>query len=162
MLHFLKKKEELFLYPPQMGKVVGIEQVPDAAFSSKMMGEGFAVIPEGDEIFSPASGTISVVTEPSLHAYGITTDDGLELLVHVGIDTVGMNGEGFTTCVIPGEHVKCGQLLGSANHALISQKGFDTHIIVVITNSQRLQSFKINREVVTDVHAGLFQYALKK
>jgi glucose-specific phosphotransferase system IIA component len=121
---------------------VDISIVPDEVFSKKILGDGFAVIPSDNNFFSPASGTISDVTE-TLHAYCITTDDGLELLVHIGIDTVNLKGKGFTSHVKNGDRIKLGDPLASADLKLIESSGYNTTSMVVVTNTELLRSFKV-------------------
>ena len=82
----------------QTGEAVSITEVPDPVFSEKMMGDGFAIIPTENKVCSPVSGEVVSVTK-SLHAYGIRTEEGLEVLVHVGLDTVALNGEGFKSSI---------------------------------------------------------------
>ena len=106
MLGFFKK--EKFLTAPVCGEIIEISKVRDEVFSQKILGDGFAVIPEDGNIYSPADGTVTDVTETN-HAYCITSDDGLEILVHIGIDTVKLNGKGFDVLVETGQIVSAGQ-----------------------------------------------------
>ena len=140
MLDFLKK--EKYLSSIAEGSIVDISVVPDEVFSKKILGDGFAVIPSGNDFFSPASGTVSDVTE-TLHAYCITTDDGLEILVHIGIDTVNLKGEGFTPRVKKGDRIERGAPLASADLAAIEGAGYNTTSMVVVTNTELLRSFKV-------------------
>lgn len=158
---FSRFKKKKYLYSPQVGEIVELEKVPDEVFAQKLFGEGFAVIPEGGEIYSPIAGVIKMVSAPSLHAYGIETDDGLELLIHVGIDTVEMKGEGFKTFVQAGDKVLPGDLLGEVDLIKVRQKGYNTHMIVAVGNSDKLKSFEVKCNHINDLDMGVFEYATK-
>jgi glucose-specific phosphotransferase system IIA component len=106
---FGKKKEIQFLMPIS-GEVVKLETVEDPVFSGKMMGDGFAIIPADGKIYSPISGTIASIF-PTGHAVGIQLDETLDVLIHFGLDTVKLKGEGFTAHVKQGDTVKAGDLL---------------------------------------------------
>ena len=140
MFDFFKK--EKFLTAVAKGQVVDITKVPDQVFSQKILGDGFAVIPETGEISSPVSGTVSDVTE-TLHAYCITSDDGLEILVHIGIDTVELKGSGFTPLVKKGVRINQGDALAEADLKLLKSKGYITATVVVITNTESLKSYSV-------------------
>ena len=103
-----KKQANKVLYSMANGKSIAIEEVPDEVFSTKMMGDGIAVIPDEGKIYAPCDGKISMVIDNTKHAVGIETDDGVELLIHVGLDTVDLMGEGFQTHVVIGDNVKVG------------------------------------------------------
>ncbi|MGM0213710.1 sucrose-specific PTS transporter subunit IIBC [Enterococcus sp. AZ109] len=116
------------------GKVVPLSQVNDPVFSTEMMGKGVAIIPEDNQLFAPADGVLTVMYD-SKHAYGIQTDDGAEVLIHVGIDTVNLAGEFFTTNKKRGERVKKGELLGTFDREAIKKAGYDDTVMILITNS---------------------------
>lgn len=158
---FNRFKKKKYLYAPQIGEIVELEKVPDAVFAQKLFGEGFAVIPQAGKIYSPVTGVVQMVSEPSLHAYGIETEDGLELLIHVGIDTVEMKGEGFKTYVKAGDQVQQGDLLGEADLNAVTARGYDTHMIVAVGNSDRLKSFEVTCNHIDDLETGVFEYATK-
>ena len=126
------------------GEVVSITEVNDAVFSQKMMGDGFAVKPSGNEVFSPVDGKITS-TFPTKHAIGIETDNGLEILVHMGIDTVELKGEGFELFVEEGQDIKAGNKLAEMNLASIKEAGKDTAIMVVFTNLTDKQTFELTQ-----------------
>jgi PTS system beta-glucosides-specific IIC component len=119
---------------PVGGVVLPLEQVADPVFSSGALGRGAAVRPSDGTFVAPIDGEIVTVMP---HAYGIR-GGGLEVLVHVGIDTVELNGAHFSTAVEPGQQVRAGDTLGSADLAAVAAAGFDTTVIVVITNSGEL------------------------
>ena len=101
MFNFLKKEKNTVktLTAPVDGKVIDLSEVDDPVFAQKMMGEGIAIIPEGNIVAAPADGTIVLIPE-TRHAFGMKLADGLELLVHIGLDTVNLGGEGFSALVV--------------------------------------------------------------
>lgn len=141
MFNFLSK--EKFLTSVARGDIINISKVPDQVFSQKFLGEGFAVVPNDDGfIFSPAEGTIRDISE-TLHAYCITTTDGLEIIVHIGLDTVELKGEPFVPKVEVGEKVKQGDLIAHADLSKIRNSGYNPVTIVAITNSDILKSVNV-------------------
>ena len=116
---------------PLSGQPVLLSEVPDEVFSQKVLGDGVAIIPDDGKLYSPVNGEISTVAE-TLHAYGFTSDDGLEILVHVGLDTVGLKGEGFKPCVKEGDRVKVGDLVAEIDLDYIKAQGLNTITPVII------------------------------
>ncbi|MGE8203339.1 PTS sugar transporter subunit IIA [Heyndrickxia sp. NPDC080065] len=129
-----KEKEELQIYAPVNGEIIPIEEVPDPVFSQKMMGEGVAVIPTKGNIHAPVDGTIIQVA-PTKHAVGILAKDGSEILIHVGLETVSLKGEGFKVAVNNGDKVSAGQLLIEVDWDYIQVHAKSTVTPIVITNS---------------------------
>ena len=125
---------------PANGEMIPIDKVEDDVFSQKMMGEGFAVVPENGEIASPVAGTI-VSVFPTKHAIGIKTDDDIEVLLHMGIDTVDLGGEAFEIKVREGEKVKSGKVVATADLAKIQKAGKMTTMIVVFTNGDKIKDY---------------------
>lgn len=125
---------------PANGEMIPIDEVEDDVFSQKMMGEGFAVVPENGEIASPVAGTI-VSVFPTKHAIGIKTDDDIEVLLHMGIDTVDLCGEAFKIHVQEGEKVKAGKVVATADLAKIQKAGKMTTMIVVFTNGDKIKDY---------------------
>jgi PTS system glucose-specific IIC component len=125
---------------PANGEMIPIDKVEDDVFSQKMMGEGFAVVPENGEIASPVAGTI-VSVFPTKHAIGIKTDDDIEVLLHMGIDTVDLGGEAFKIHVQEGEKVKAGKVVATADLAKIQKAGKMTTMIVVFTNGDKIKDY---------------------
>lgn len=117
------------------GKVIPITEVNDQVFSSKALGEGVAIQPAGQMITAPCNGVVSMIAEDSNHAIGITLNNGAELLLHIGLDTVSMNGEGFRVFVKENDNIKQGEKLLEFDKQLIESKGFETTCILVVTNS---------------------------
>lgn len=132
----LESKE--ILLSPLSGRIVSLENVPDPTFAQKMMGEGIAIEPVEGQVVSPVDGEI-VTLFPTKHAVGIRSNEGLEILIHVGIDTVSMNGEGFELLVSLGDRVKAGDALLNIDLSLIAQKAKSTITPVIITNYDDLK-----------------------
>ena len=132
------------VYSVADGEVIALEQVKDPVFSQKMMGDGFAVEPTNGNIVSPVSGTVSSVF-PTKHALGIVTEAGLEVLVHIGLDTVSLEGKPFTVHVAEGQKVAAGDLLVTADLDAIRAAGRETSTIVVFTNGDVIKSVKLEQ-----------------
>ena len=130
------KKEKLMLAVAD-GQAIPLSEVPDEAFASGMLGVGFAIKPTAGTVYSPVSGKIISITD-SRHAYTILTDDGLDVLVHIGIDTVSLGGEGFVSMVVAGEHIQAGSVIARADMELITSKNLSTVIPVLVTNPENL------------------------
>ena len=133
------------------GKTIPLSQVPDEAFSQGMLGDGVAVEPLDGTIYSPVDGKVESITD-TRHAYTLTTSDGLDILIHIGIDTVSLKGEGFLSMVSVGDSVKAGDVLARVDLNLLRGKNYPTVIPVLITNPEKLQSKKIN---LGDVRGGI-------
>lgn len=136
------KKECIHFLPVAKGKTIRLEDVPDAVFSQKMLGDGYAVIPSEGVILAPVSGVI-VQVFPTLHAIGIETKDGLEVLVHIGLNTVELKGEGFSLLCEVGKKVKAGDPLVKVDLAFLKEKNISDIIPVVITNMQKVKSVEV-------------------
>ena len=119
---------------PIVGDVVALSNVNDPVFSSGAMGQGIAVKPSQDVVYAPADAEVTIVF-PTGHAYGLRTANGAEILIHVGIDTVSMNGEGFNHKVAQGDKVKAGDVLGTFDSAKIAAAGLDNTTMVIVTNT---------------------------
>ena len=124
------------------GEVIAISDVKDPVFSQKMMGDGFAVEPENGNIYSPVAGTITSIF-PTKHALGLLTDSGLEVLVHIGLDTVSLEGKPFEVHVAEGQKVAAGDLLVTADLEAIKAAGRETSTVVVFTNAQAIKSVTV-------------------
>ena len=141
-VHFKGVTEEVFSVAD--GQVVALEQVEDPVFAQKMMGDGFAVEPANGNIVSPVTGTVSSIF-PTKHALGLVTDSGLEVLVHIGLDTVSLEGKPFTVHVSEGQKVAAGDLLVTADLDAIREAGRKTSTVVVFTNGDVLKSVKLEQ-----------------
>ena len=131
---FKKKEKKLVVGSPAKGKAVSLKEVNDPTFAEEMLGKGAAVIPEEGKIYAPADGEIGMVFD-TLHAVSMTTDFGAELLIHVGLDTVKMKGDGFTGHVKAGDHVKKGDLLLEVDLEKVKAAGYDTITPVLVCNT---------------------------
>ena len=141
-VHYKGLTEEV--YSVADGQVVALEQVKDPVFAQKMMGDGFAVEPANGNIVSPVSGTVSSIF-PTKHALGLVTEAGLEVLVHIGLDTVSLEGKPFTVHVAEGQKVAAGDLLVTADLDAIRAAGRETSTVVVFTNAEAIKSVKLEQ-----------------
>lgn len=120
---------------PVQGQVINLEDVPDSAFASGSLGTGFAIVAENNEIVSPVDGVISELFS-TLHAVSLQAENGLEVLIHIGIDTVSLQGRGFTALVSQGETVYAGQALVRVDWSVIRAAGLHALVPVIFTNVQ--------------------------
>lgn len=127
---------------PLSGTLVTLSEVKDEVFSKNMMGDGLAIYPSDDQVYAPISGVINFIF-PTLHAIGITSDNGLEILIHIGIDTFELEGDGFSLNVEVGDVVSVGDPIINVNFDLVKTKGYDPTVIVICVNGE-VQS-KANR-----------------
>lgn len=141
MFKKLFKKDNRVLYTPITGKVIPLDEVPDAVFSGKMVGDGFAVIPTNGKVYAPVNGKI-VQFFPTKHAIGIIDETGLEVLIHFGIDTVELKGEGFTTHKAVGDTIKVGDLLLEVDLNVLESHGKSAITPVVLTNKTQYNALK--------------------
>ena len=126
------------------GEIIPIDKVNDKVFSEKMMGDGFAVEPTDSKIVSPVDGKIASVF-PTKHAIGIETKDGLEVLIHMGIDTVSMTKEAFTIKVEEGSNVKAGDVLAEVNLSVLEEENKQKTMIVVFTNGEKIKNYQLDK-----------------
>ncbi|MEZ7794447.1 PTS sugar transporter subunit IIA [Niallia circulans] len=130
MLGIFKKNNLMF--SPVNGTITRLEDVNDNVFSSKMMGDGFAVVPSESVIVSPVSGEVTMLAETK-HAIGIKTSKGTEILIHIGIDTVNLKGNGFNLEIKNGQKVKAGQTIGTVDWNLIEENQIDPTVMIIFT-----------------------------
>lgn len=135
------KLEEETILSPIKGEVKPIEESSDAAFASGALGKGVVILPEEGKVYAPVTGTVTVLF-PSLHAIGVTSDAGVELLIHIGINTVQLNGEGFTAHIKQGDQIKQGQLLVEFDMNKIKEAGYSLETPVLVTNYADLKEVK--------------------
>ena len=140
---------------PLTGSAVPLEQVPDPVFSQKIIGDGAAIIPEDGRIFSPVDGEIATITD-SLHAYGLRSAQGLELLIHVGLETVALKGEYFRCHVKAGDSVKAGDLIAEVDLEGLKARGINPITPVLICAGLENRSLKANFNHVTGGKDRLF------
>ncbi|KAI4447264.1 PTS system glucose-specific EIIA component [Eubacterium plexicaudatum ASF492] len=144
---FSRKKKETFVCP-MTGILHPIEEVPDPVFSEKSMGEGFAIELTGREVIAPLSGTITA-TFPTGHAYGITTKEGTEILIHIGLETVALNGAGFEIKKKQNDTVKQGDVLVTVDVDYLKEQGKSLYSPVIFTGGEKVELLKTG-----DVRAG--------
>ena len=140
------------LLAPVSGRAIALDRVPDPVFRSGVMGGGCGIEPTGETVYSPATGTLTVAGAPNFHALALRTDDGAEILIHVGVDTVEMGGEGFSVYAEKGAHVMAGQPLLGFSKAKIEAAGHPDTVIMAVTNTGDLASVEFAGE--TRVEAG--------
>ena len=129
-------EKNLSVLAPVSGKIIALEQVPDPVFSGKTLGDGVAIIPENGKIYSPVNGTVTTVSS-TLHAYGFTTTDGVDILVHIGLETVSLNGEGFKVYIKDGDTVKEGDLIAEVDLTYLDKKGISVISPVLICSDTK-------------------------
>ena len=138
---FVKQKKQDTFVLPLTGVVKPLSMCEDSAFSSGMMGEGFVIEPEEGMVYAPCDGLVSVVF-PTGHAYGLHSDSGYEVLIHIGMDTVALNGKGFSPCVKQGDRVRQGDLLCRVDLAILKQEGKSCVTPVVFTDGRHVMLLK--------------------
>lgn len=145
MFNFFKKNsnKEIKLIAPVTGNTIDLSAVPDQVFSEKLAGDGIAIEPTGDIIVAPADGELSLVFN-TMHAFAMTLSNGAEILVHIGIDTVSLNGEGFEQLAQAGTTVKAGTPIIKINRDFILNKGFSLITPVLVTNMDNVKELKAN------------------
>lgn len=156
---FGKKEEGIQICAPVSGKLVPLSEVSDPTFADGILGKGAAVIPSGNQFFSPVDGTVTTVF-PTGHAAAITSTDGVEVLLHIGLDTVKLNGKHFTIHAEEGQKVNKGDLLLEADLEQIREAGFDVVTPVVICNTDDFAEVKMAE--AENVEAGDVVLNIKK
>lgn len=136
----MKNKIEC-LIAPCTGKTVPLSAVPDEVFANGILGEGIAIEPAEGRFFAPVEGTVSSVAD-ARHAYTVVSDMGVDVLVHIGVDTVSLSGEGFVSHVSTGERVHAGKLMAEANLDLIRSRGLSAVCSVVVTEPDKIENIE--------------------
>ncbi len=154
---FWRKKNIGTVYSPCVGQVVNLSEVPDAVFSEKMLGDGACIVPESNDFFSPVDGEIVQVFDTK-HAYSIRSLDGLEILVHIGLNTVELKGEGFTTLVKDGDKVKKGDKIAEVNLEYVQDMGYQLYTPILITNMSEVKKINVTQKKV-EAKDALFTYS---
>ena len=154
-------KKSLTIMSPLNGKAVALGQVPDPVFSDKVLGDGCAVIPDDGRIYSPVDGEITSIAE-TLHAYGFRSDEGIEILVHFGLETVSLQGEGFKSNVKVGDRVKAGDLVAEADIKMLKNKGFNLITPVLICDGAEDMEMTVNEGSVKKGTSVLLTLSEKK
>lgn len=136
------------LYAPANGEVLALKDTKDPIFSAETMGKGFGLEPTDNTVVAPVSGTVSMISDTK-HAIGIVTDDGLEVLVHMGIDTVSLKGEGFTLHCEPNQKIKAGDPIAQMDLEVVKKAGLETTIMVIVTNTaDKLEDLEVKTGTV--------------
>lgn len=147
-----KREKKVMIHSPLNSEVIPLESVPDPVFSQKMMGEGLAFIPTSGEVSSPINGKVTQVF-PTKHAIGMLTEDGLEVLLHLGLETVELKGEGFNINVNAGDVVRANDSLGTFDLAYIEERGKEIISVLVFPNFEEKIS-EMNPLKSDEVEAG--------
>lgn len=149
------KTEKYVVTSPVKGQVIPLKEVSDPAFAEGILGAGVAVIPADGSVYAPVDGTVAAAF-PTGHAVGLLSDDGMEVLIHVGIDTVSMKGDGFCLKVGQGDKVKRGDLLLTFDAQKIEAAGHETTTMVLVSNAANLGTLEVLS--MGDVGAGQMLY----
>lgn len=134
--NLFKKRNEVDLYAPCSGKIIALENVSDPVFNQKMMGEGIAIIPAAPKIVAPFNGRVVQIPETN-HAVGLNDEHNNEVLLHIGLETVGLNGEGFKARVQTGDYVETGEILMELDLDYLQKNAKDIITPIVITNNEK-------------------------
>ncbi len=159
MFNFFKKNQEIL--SPVSGKVIDLSKVPDEVFSQRLAGDGVAVEPTSTEIVAPADGVLTLIFNTN-HAFALTLKNGVELLIHIGIDTVALNGKGFTRLAEQGTKVKAGTPIVRVDKDFIEKSGYSLVTLALITNTDIVKD--INGAVGETAEAGktpVIEYKMK-
>lgn len=133
---FWKKKKKSDIFAPVNGKAIPLEELGDGVFSEKLVGDGIAVIPKADEIMAPVAGKVSFVMETG-HAFGVRMQQGPEVLVHIGIDTVNEKGQGFQVMIHENQEVDVGTLAVIVDRETLEKKGYNLSVIVLVPDVEQ-------------------------
>lgn len=154
-------KKSFTLVAPVDGKIIDLSEVQDPVFAQKMAGDGVAIETTGDTIVSPAAGKLSFIFKTN-HAFGLNLENGAEVLVHIGLDTVALEGEGFERLASEGAIVKAGEPIIKINRALITDKGYSLITPVLITNFDSVSEIKGNTgDIVKAGESEILTYKMK-
>ncbi|MCR1899593.1 PTS glucose transporter subunit IIA [Irregularibacter muris] len=148
MFNFFKKKNTFSLISPMTGEIIAIGQVPDSVFAEKMVGDGLAIKPTEEIVVAPCDGKIIQIF-PTKHAIGIETSEGIQILIHVGLDTVALNGRGFESFIQAGDDVKQGDKLLKIDLKLIQNYASSAISPIVITNMDKVEELSVEQGKVT-------------
>lgn len=148
------------LYAPVDGECFPITQMADPIFADKILGDGIYILPTNYKVYSPIDGTIVSIAD-SLHAYGILSPDGIEVLIHIGIDTVALAGRGFKSKIAVNQPVSKGELICVADMDLISEAGYSTQTAVVVANSAEYLVEEPSYGICTAKETPIFKYCKK-
>jgi glucose-specific phosphotransferase system IIA component len=152
-----KKEQGGVVYATQNGIMLPLQEMPDEIFATKVLGDGICLLPDDGKVYAPVTGIVESVADAS-HAFGIVALDGADIMIHIGVDTVELKGQGFKSRVHPGGHVKTGDLLCEVDLSLLKKTGYASHTAILLTN---LDQFEITGFGQGNAFAGktmVFQY----
>lgn len=155
---FGRKKQTPVIVAPVTGKAIPITEVKDEVFRDKILGDGVAMIPEDDTFYAPCSGTIVQIAH-TYHAVCLESDNGVEILLHLGMDTVQLDGEGFTCHVKPGQHVKAGDKLITMDRAFVTEKGYQIVSPCIVTNLDAVKDLSFLTGETTHGETPIMKYS---
>lgn len=138
-MRLFKKSKKFEILAPLTGKAIPIAETPDSVFSGKVLGDGVTILPENGEVIAPVDGTVVTIAH-SYHALCIEGDDGADVLIHLGINTVELNGKGFCCHIKQGDHVQAGQKLMDIDLEFIKDNGYNTASPCIVTNLEDLKN----------------------
>lgn len=161
MFEILKKKSAISILTPMTGEVVNIDEVPDQVFAQKMVGDGVAIIPTSGEVVAPCNGKI-IQTFPTNHALGIETDEGLKILIHIGLETVELSGEGFESFVKVGDNIKIGDKLLEVDLDFVRKSGNVIISPIIITNLDIVENMEVELGQVTKGEDEIMNIIIRK
>lgn len=138
MFHFNFGKKDNNIYAPVQGKMIPLQDVPDKTFADRLLGDGAAFYSDTDLIYAPCKGKVTMIAQTK-HALGLLADNGAELLIHVGLETVALNGEGFELLVGEGDRITPGKPMMRVNRKLMEEKKINLVIPMIVTNEQPFQ-----------------------
>ena len=143
-------RKSMALVAPISGKVIDLSQVPDQVFAEKMVGDGVGIDSTGDIVVAPADGVVVLIFKTN-HAFAMVLDNEIEIIVHIGIDTVELKGTGFKRLIEEGTKVKAGEPIIKVDREFIKEKGYSLVTPVIITNSDRIKEIKYNTDIMAEV-----------
>ena len=154
-------KQKIRLLAVCNGKSIPLSDFPDEAFAAGMLGEGLAIEPNDGRFYAPINGHVLSVAKTG-HAYTLESESGLDVLIHIGVDTVSMGGEGFSPSVREGERVRAGDLLCTADLAKISSRGLSTLTAMVIANPEQIKDTEYLYTTVTAKNDAVMKFRLRE
>jgi glucose-specific phosphotransferase system IIA component len=144
---FFKKNKQVYsdhiLYAPMNGKVISLEQVKDGVFSQGMLGQGFAIEPSDGTLVSPINGTVKMITNTK-HAFGLVGKNNIEVMIHIGLDTVNLKGKGFKVNVKEGQKISVGQVLAKVDLDLIQEHNYKTTTFTTVLSGVDENAVKVD------------------
>jgi PTS system glucose-specific IIA component len=154
------KRNKGKLFATQSGLLLPMEHVPDPVFADKLLGDGFAVVPENGEVYAPVNGEVVSVYEGSFHCYGLRDENGVDILVHIGIDTVHLKNGEIVAKVSPSQAVRAGELIAVADLERIRSAGLQLHTMTIISNLDRVKSLQWQKTDTVTHGEAVLEYTL--